>query len=58
MNIFYFLNSKTYHILGDPGRSIAGPPGTDGYPGPSGLPGAKGKYTSIEDRNTLIIFIF
>ena len=29
--------------LGEPGRSISGPPGIDGYPGQSGLPGAKGK---------------
>ncbi|CAF5095425.1 unnamed protein product, partial [Rotaria socialis] len=28
---------------GDPGRSIPGPAGTDGFPGQSGLPGAKGE---------------
>jgi hypothetical protein len=31
------------YLIGDPGRSIAGPPGIDGYPGQSGLPGAKGE---------------
>ncbi len=30
-------------FIGEPGRSIAGPPGIDGYPGQSGLAGAKGK---------------
>jgi hypothetical protein len=30
-------------FIGDPGRSIPGPPGIDGYPGQSGLLGAKGK---------------
>jgi len=30
-------------FIGEPGRSISGPPGIDGYPGQSGLPGAKGK---------------
>ena len=38
--------------LGEPGRSIPGQSGVDGYPGQQGLPGTKGK-NSI----TLIIFI-
>jgi hypothetical protein len=31
------------YFIGDPGRSISGPPGLDGYPGQPGLPGSKGK---------------
>lgn len=32
-------------FIGEPGRSIAGSPGIDGYPGPSGLIGSKGKWS-------------
>lgn len=39
---FYLHNYCSLH-LGEPGRSIPGPPGIDGYPGPAGLSGAKGK---------------
>jgi hypothetical protein len=31
------------YFIGDPGRSLPGPSGIDGYPGQSGLPGGKGK---------------
>jgi hypothetical protein len=37
--LFMFINLC---FIGEPGRSIAGPPGIDGYPGPAGLSGAKG----------------
>lgn len=40
--VFVFIFIKLCFI-GEPGRSIPGPPGIDGYPGQSGLPGAKGK---------------
>jgi hypothetical protein len=32
-----------FYFVGEPGRSIPGPPGIDGYPGQSGGPGVKGK---------------
>lgn len=33
-----------FYLIGEPGRSIPGSPGIDGFPGPSGLAGAKGKW--------------
>lgn len=32
-----------FRTIGEPGRSIAGPPGIDGYPGQPGGAGAKGE---------------
>jgi hypothetical protein len=43
-----FLILMNVCFIGEPGRSIPGPPGIDGYPGQSGLPGTKGK--SIYDK--------
>ncbi len=41
--VHFFLIFINLCFIGEPGRSIPGPPGIDGYPGQSGLPGAKGK---------------
>jgi hypothetical protein len=43
-----FFNIISFCFLGEPGRSLPGPPGVDGYAGQSGLPGAKGK--AIDQR--------
>jgi hypothetical protein len=42
------------YFIGEPGRSIPGPPGIDGYPGPSGLPGPKGK--SIDHKLNIFLY--
>jgi hypothetical protein len=45
-------------FIGEPGRSIPGSTGIDGYPGQSGVPGAKGKDESIKDLTCLLFLSY
>jgi len=51
---FAFFIFMSLYFIGEPGRSIPGPPGIDGYPGPSGLPGPKGK--SIDHKLNIFLY--
>jgi hypothetical protein len=47
LSSFFYIRKIVF--IGEPGRSIPGPPGIDGYPGQSGLPGSKGNNRSIKN---------
>jgi hypothetical protein len=56
MQIF-FLFSYDGVFIGDPGRSIPGQPGIDGYAGQSGLPGGKGKVINQKENIFIAFFL-